>query len=309
MARPRAYPSWLRRGAAAVAAILATAATAGCSPSGPTTGDGQRVSILVSFYPLQFLAERIAGPDATVTSLTPPGAEPHDLELSPAQVAEIGRANLVVYLSGFQPAVDEAIAARTPAHVVDAAALTQLQPLGDDGASADSGAVLDPHFWLDPSRMAPVAQAIAKELAAIVPDQATTIDASRDAVTDDLTALDTRFTEGLATCERRTVVVTHAAFGYLAQRYDLTQLSVGGIDPDSEPSPARIREVAAALEGTGVTTVFFESQASPSIARTLAEQVGLTAEVLDPLEASAPGDYITRMDTDLATLRAALECS
>jgi zinc transport system substrate-binding protein len=293
-----------------VAATLALVAGAtGCTSGGPTSDDRDKVQVLVSFYPLQFLAERIAPAGATVATLTPPGAEPHDLELSPAQVADIGRANLVIYLSGFQPSVDEAIAARAPAHVVDAATLTHLESLAADGASTESGGVPDPHFWLDPLRMEPVADAIASQLTAIVPDDAAGIAERRDAVVGDLAALGTRFTDGLATCQLTTIVVTHAAFGYLARRYGLTQLSVGGIDPDSEPSPARIREVAASLEGTGVTTVFFESQASPDIARTLADQAGLTAEVLDPLEASAPGDYLTRMDTDLATLRGALECT
>jgi zinc transport system substrate-binding protein len=286
----------------------------------------------VSFYPLQFLAERVAGPDATVTSLTPPGAEPHDLELSPAQVAEIGRADLVVYLSGFQPAVDEAVAARAPAHVVDAAAVTDLVPLAEeseptpcptpsDGApgvceaeapatgEGEAGHPLDPHFWLDPTRMTPVATAIAEELAAIVPDSASGTEENRDAVTADLAALDERFSTGLEQCERRTIVTTHAAFGYLASRYGLTQLSVGGIDPEAEVSPARIREVADELEGTGVTTVFFESQATPEIAEALAEHAGLAAEVLDPLEAIDDGDYVSRMDQNLSTLRVALGCS
>ncbi|MDR1427244.1 MAG: metal ABC transporter substrate-binding protein [Bifidobacteriaceae bacterium] len=301
---------------------MSAATLAGCA-SAPATVDDDGPSVLVSFYPLQFLAERIGGPDTAISSLTPPGAEPHDLELSPAQVANVGRADLVVYVAGFQAAVDEAIAARTPAHVVDAAALTNLTPLAaetspcptpDTSETAICEAPnradepLDPHFWLDPTRMEPVADAIADALSGIAPDRAETYKANRDQTVSDLIDLDERFEEGLATCANRTIVATHAAFGYMAARYGLTQLSVGGIDPDAEPSPARIREVAALLEGTGATTVFFESQASPEIARTLADQVGLTAEVLDPLEAAGDGNYLTRMSTDLATLRAALQC-
>jgi zinc transport system substrate-binding protein len=320
-----------RRLAAAFAA--ACVALGGCAQSTPPSDDAGP-SVLVSFYPLQFLAERIAGPDAVVSSLTPPGAEPHDLELSPAQVAEVGRADLVVYISGFQPAVDEAIAARAPAHVVDAATVTTLMPLasgepghtdgdacaspGEDGTevceapdpeAGQASGPLDPHFWLDPTRMEGVATAIAEALDAIDPPGGSTYEANRDAVKEDLAALDSQFEQGLGQCARRTIVATHAAFGYLAARYGLTQLSVGGIDPDAEPSPARIREVSAALDGTGVTTVFFESQASPDIAEALAATAGLSTAVLDPLEATADGDYLTRMDTNLATLRTALDCS
>ncbi|MDR0432188.1 MAG: metal ABC transporter substrate-binding protein [Bifidobacteriaceae bacterium] len=284
------------------------AGLAGCGSPPTATGDAA-TQVLVSFYPLQYLAEQIGGADVSVESLTPPGAEPHDLELSPTQVAQIGQADLVIYLSGFQPSVDQAIAERNPTNVIDAAAFTSLQPLSDESDAPSEGDVLDPHFWLDPTRMEPVASAIAEQLGGIVPDNAGDFEANSGRVVDELTTLDAQFEEGLAQCELRTIVVTHAAFGYLARRYGLTQISVGGIDPDSEPSPARIREVVQALEGTGVTTVFFESLASPDIAEALADQADLTPAVLDPLEATAQGDYMTRMDANLIALRTALECS
>ncbi|MDR1151578.1 MAG: metal ABC transporter substrate-binding protein, partial [Bifidobacteriaceae bacterium] len=221
-ARPSHHPSTKPRGrqravGAAIVLGLAGMAAAGCgAPSDKTADAGP--SVLASFYPLQFLAERIAGPDATVTSLTPPGAEPHDLELSPSQVAQIGQADLVIYIAGFQPAVDEAIAARAPAHVIDAATLTSLIPLvggedhADEAADADSatpcptptegeagicaapgaeaegsggegttvaGQAMDPHFWLDPTRMEPVASVIAAELSAIAPAGSQTYEANR----------------------------------------------------------------------------------------------------------------------------------
>src|SRR6188472_3259990 len=88
-------------------AALGTAGLAGCGSS--QSGEG-RTSVVASFYPLAFAAERIGGDRVSVTNLTPPGAEPHDFELTPQDVARVQKADLVLYLShGFQPAVEKAI--------------------------------------------------------------------------------------------------------------------------------------------------------------------------------------------------------
>src|SRR3954451_24599503 len=131
---------------------------AGCSAADDAPAAAGTVDVMASFYPLQHVAEQVGGDRVTVRSLTPPGAEPHDVELSPAQVSRIDRADLVVYLSGFQAAVDDAVAQTSPAHVVDAAEDTTLRPADHEDESAeqheghDHGGD-DPHFWLDPSRM------------------------------------------------------------------------------------------------------------------------------------------------------------
>ena len=319
------------RAALATSVALATTLALGACGSGGTSGGGRAgesagdgaLEVLASFYPLQFVAERVGGDRVEVSNLTPPAAEPHDLELSPAQARSIGTADLVVYQSGFQPAVDEAVAAREPDHLVDAtdaagleehpggAATSTTDDHADDGHDHSSQDGLDPHFWLDPTRLVPVAEEVAAQLSAVDPDGADDYAANLEALTADLTALDAEYEAGLASCASPYLVTSHEAFGYLAERYGLEQVGITGIDPEAEPSPARLREVADVIRDHGVSTIFFETLTSPKVTRTLAQDVGVQAAVLDPLEglSDGAGDYLDVMRTNLETLRTGLVCA
>ena len=159
--------------------------------------------------------------------------------------------------------------------------------------------------------MPAVADAVADALSEIDPDGAATYRANADALSQRFTDLDETYAAGLASCERRVVVVSHEAFGYLAQRYDLEQVGISGIDPDTEPSPARLREVGELVRDEGVTTIFFETLVSPKVAQTLAGDLGVTTAVLDPIEGLADDtkDYFTIAEDNLDALRVALSCS
>lgn len=294
----------LRLHAARLAMPVAAAVLALGACSAGSTADG-RPSVLASFYPLQLVAQQVGGDRVEVTSLTPPGAEPHDLELSPAQVVRVGNADLVVYLSEFQPAVDDAIAAAPPAHAIDAASLTTLIPLA--GGSGD----LDPHFWLDPSRLPAVAHAVADQLSALDPAGAATYAANATALSARFDALDAAYANGLATCADRAFVTSHAAFGYLAARYDLEQVAISGLDPEADPSPDRLAQISRLVKDRGVRTIFFETLVSPKVAQTLAADLGVDARVLDPLEGvSDPSqDYFSIAEANLSALKMALSCS
>ncbi|WP_264030567.1 metal ABC transporter substrate-binding protein [Cellulosimicrobium sp. SH8] len=325
-----------RRRALATTAVLATAAlVASCSPGdspgdgGSGGGDDGRLQVLASFYPLQYVVEQVGGEHVDVSNLTPPAAEPHDLELAPAQVRAIGDADLVVYLSGFQPAVDEGIEQRAPEHVVDAAASAGLEEHpGGEGEHADESAeehaehadesgdghdhgATDPHFWLDPTRLAAVGDAVADELSAVDPDHADDYAAGAAALTADLDDLDAEFAEALAPCSGATLVTSHEAFGYLAERYDLHQVGISGIDPEAEPSPARLREVGEVVRENDVTTIFFETLVSPKVTQTLADDLGVQTALLDPIESLAEGatDYREVMESNLEALTSGLACS
>ncbi|MFD7024210.1 metal ABC transporter substrate-binding protein [Promicromonospora sukumoe] len=323
-------------GAALTSLVLAGAATlAGCSApgAGGTGGASDGVVVLASFYPLQYVAQQIGGDLVTVDNLTPPAAEPHDLELSPAQVREIGTADLVVYLSGFQAAVDEGVESRAPEHVVDAADAAGLvehegteeeghegeteeehAEHADEGDGHDHGAT-DPHFWLDPSRLAAVGQAVADELAAVDPEHADEYAAGALRLGEQLDALDQEMADGLAACQGATLVTSHAAFGYLADRYALEQVGISELDPEAEPSPARLREIGDVVRANGVTTLYSETLVSPKVTETLASDLGVDTAVLDPLEglsedASAAGDdYVSVMRANLAALEEGLVCA
>jgi zinc transport system substrate-binding protein len=288
-----------------LAAVLGLAAGAltGCSDAPePTPGP---LAVLASFYPLEFVAERVGGDRVTVANLTPPGAEPHDLELAPQDVAAVSDADLVLTLSGFQPALDDAVTntGTTALDVADAARL--------DLSTADGGGV-DPHFWLDPTRLADVADAVAGQLGALDPEGATQYTANAEDLRADLDVLDQEFASGLATCDSRQLVTAHEAFGYLAQRYDLRQVGIAGVGPESEPTSADLARISDFVVDEGVTTVFYETLVSPEVARAVAEETGATTAVLDPLEglvaATADDDYLTVMRDNLASLSTGLGC-
>ena len=298
-------------------AVLATVALAltGCGTSS-ADGDGrggEPVQAVAAFYPLHFLLERVGGGDVAIEDLAKPGAEPHDLELTPRQVGRLSTADLVVYEKGFQPAVDDAVDQQAVGHALDVAA---VQPLATgyvpivEGELAQDGQRNDPHIWLDPTRMSALAGAVGDRLAQLRPAQAQQIRDRTAALQGELAALDGEFRTGLARCDRKDIVTSHNAFGYLAQRYGLNQVGITGLTPEQEPTPGRLADVARFARENGVTTIFFEDLVSPKTAQSLADEVGARAEVLSPIEGRPEtGDYLTAMRADLAALRTALGCA
>lgn len=319
-------------GALICASSLLLAAACGGAGAGTGAGDAQpgQLKIVTAFYPFQFITERVAGSHAQVSSLTQPGAEPHDLELTPRQVADLSTADFVVYEKTFQAAVDEAVAQSGNAHVLDTTSVVPLQPLasGEHDHEADSAGTpaegteegadhqesgMDPHVWLDPTNVATITAAVATQLSTIDPEHAADYAANAKALEADLTALDESFTTGLATCERTEFITTHAAFGYLAKRYGLDQIGINGLSPESEPSPSRIAEVQGEAKDHGVTTIFYETLVSPAVAQSMAGDLGLKTDVLDPIEgitAKSKGqDYLAVMKANLTALKTANACS
>ncbi|WP_175411134.1 metal ABC transporter substrate-binding protein [Streptomyces sp. TRM64462] len=327
--------------AATGAALLGLVTLSACGGSSGATGkdksgkDG-KLDVVASFYPMQFLAEQIGGDHVSVTTLTKPGAEPHDLELTARQVGELGEADYILYLKGIQPAVDDAIQQADVKNKVDAATLTTLEDHGaevdghegheghegetasehaehadehaDEHGHEDAGA--DPHIWLDPVKYAEVAKGVGDSLAKADPDNAAAYKKNTDELVKKLDALHTKFDQGLKNTTTRTFITTHSAFGYLAERYKLDQEGIAGLDPESEPSPARIKQLQDVAKKDNVSTVFFETLASDKTAKTLAKDTGLKTDVLDPLEGitkkSKGADYIEVMESNLVALQKAL---
>jgi zinc transport system substrate-binding protein len=225
--------------------------------------------------------------------LTPPGSEPHDLELTPKEVARIESADVVLYLShGFQPAVSKA-AAQASGRVVDVL----------HGLPQEAGLSADPHVWLDPVLFGDVVRRIA-----------TALHGSPAPLLHDLRTLDRQYGRGLAHCARKAIVTSHAAFGYLVRRYGLTQVPITGLTPESEPTPKQLADVVELVRRTHATTVFFETLVSPRLADTVAREVHARTAVLDPIEGLTPAEqkrgdnYLTLMRQNLANLRKALAC-
>jgi zinc transport system substrate-binding protein len=285
------------------AAAAVAFAAAGCG-SVRSSDDG-RVEIVASFYPLSWAAERVGGDRVAVTNLTPPGVEPHDIELSPEQVVDVADARVAIVLGGaFQPAVEAAAADRREPTLV----------VLDELDATPAGAT-DPHVWLDPVLMRAIVDAVEATLVEVDPQHRSEYRERGDDVRTELEVLDAAFSAGLADCERRDLFTAHDAFGWLAARYDLRVESIAGLSPDEEPSPARLAELAQLVEETGTTTIFVETLLSPEIAETLADEAGgLRTAVLDPLEGldedaiRGGAAYPSVMRDNLTALRAGLDC-
>ncbi len=283
---------------AVVAAALAVLAPllSGCGNLGSAH---DQPTVVTSFYPLEFVAREVTGGHQRVLNLTHPGMEPHDLELTVAQTADVVDADVVLYEHGFQAAVDSAVAENRTGPSVDAAAVAGLR-----GA--------DPHFWQDPTRLSKVAAAFTAEMTKVDPAHAADYRANLARLQDRLAGLDRAYRAGLAHCARRTIVVTHDAFSYLGRRYHLSVVAINGLSPDAEPSPAHIRQLHDLVERRHLTTVFTERLASPVLADTLASSLGIRTAVLDPIEglsaSTANQNYLTLMRRNLAALRKANGC-
>ncbi|MDQ7902976.1 metal ABC transporter substrate-binding protein [Phytohabitans sp. ZYX-F-186] len=322
--RNRPTPRAFLATAAAAALALGALTACGDDASSDTGAVAGKLDVVAAFYPLQFVAERVGGDAVSVTNLAKPGAEPHDLELNADQVAQIADAKVVVYLKGFQPAVDEAVEQQGGDRAFDVSTAVPLldATAGHEHEGEEAGAEeeeheeaaggKDPHVWLDPTRLATIGEKVAERLGQADPDHAADYTARAATLRTDLDTLDKEYAAGLKTCQRREIVTSHSAFGYLADRYDLEQIGITGLTPEDEPSPQRLAEVATEAREHKATTIFFETLVSPKVAETIANEVGAKTAVLDPIEGLQPGssdDYFSVMRKNLATLEPALGCS
>ena len=333
--------------ACAAATALALSACTSTASSGDSSSKDGSLTVMASFYPLKYLAEKVGGEHVSVTSLTPDGAEPHDLELSPKMVDSLSSADAVIYLAGFQSAVDEAIEQQAPKTVIDVSSAAELVEAGSDANhpaeeeeatdETQSGETeahdhdheghdheghdhaghdhhhdmsADPHFWLDPVRMAKAATLVGDKLAEADSAHADTYKANAKALAEELTTLGDTLVTKTSKCQVKTFVTAHTAFGYLADRTGLTQVGISGLDPESSPSPARLAEIGQIAKEQGVTTIFTEALIDPKVAQTLADALGITTAVLDPIESQtdASKDYAAVMQANIDALTKANNC-
>jgi zinc transport system substrate-binding protein len=275
-------------------AAAAVVVAAGCGgDAGGSSGSSGGKRVVAGFYPLAFVASQVGGGGVRVQDLTPPGTEPHDLEVSPSDVRDVLSADHVLLLGhGFQPQLERAAGK-------SGKVIRLLDAPGVDPHPSD------PHVWLDPVRFAAVATRVGEVLRQ--PERARTLVAR-------LHALDREFRAGLAHCAGNEIVTSHEAFRYLAERYGLRQVAITGISPEAEPTPAALRRVVDVVRTTHATTVFSEPLVSKRLAQTVANETGAKTDVLDPIEALTSAerargdDYFDLMRNNLDALRAGLRC-
>jgi len=307
------------------ALVLATSVlVASCGSDEPTRSSNATITVVAAFYPLEEAARGVGGDLVTVTDLTPPGQGPHDLELQPAQMGIFETADVAIYIGrGFQPQVEAAIA-NSPDSLTRLDLLDRVGLLGvDDQLAGTSGEVdgevldgdVDPHVWLDPSRMVIMVDAITATFVAVDPDNAAAYRDNAERYLTDLRGLDGEYRVALAECRSRVIVTSHRAFGYLADTYDLRQIPIAGISPDVEPDARTLEAIATEARAEGVTTIFLESIAPPALAETVAREIGAELDLLDPIEGltqdqlDAGDTYASIMRGNLQRLVAGLGCT
>jgi zinc transport system substrate-binding protein len=279
-------------------------------------GKSGKVAVVASFYPLQYATEQIGGDHVAVTNLTKPGAEPHDVELSPRDVASVSRASLVIYERGLQSSVDQAVESEAGSRGLDVAPAANLDLVFQPGIGApprsSAAGTTDPHFWLDPARYGDVATVIAQRLARLDPAHKADYLNNAKAFRDELSTLNVEYSVELANCWRKEIVTSHSAFGYLAQRLGWVQIAIDGLAPEQEPRASDLAAVSTYARAHGVTTVYAETLASPAIAQAVAREVGARVATLDPIEGlstqSHGKDYFEVMRSNLEALRAGQGC-
>lgn len=288
----------------------------GAGSDGAGSGRAAGLRVVTAFYPLQYATQRVLGDGGTASILTKAGVEPHDLKLTSKEVGAVSSAPLVVYLRGFQPAVDQAVSTEASGHALDVSKAADLSltytPIEQGQSNTAERGAVDPHFWLDPLRLAAVADAIAARLAQVDPARGASFTANAAALRGDLQALDAEFRTGLTSCADPHLVTSHNAFGYLAQRYRLRQVGITGLSPDQEPNATQLAQVTTFVRANHVRTIYYETLVSPKVADTVAAETGAKTAVLDPIEgltdASQGTDYLQVMRANLRALRTHQSC-
>lgn len=274
---------------------------------------GGVVKVVASFYPLAYFAALVGGDLVTVQNLTPAGVEPHDFEPSLREIALMGDADLFLYNgASFEPWVAGWLRGEfvRPQVTIDMTA----ELVTRNGALIEYQGSVDPHVWLDPVIVIREVEILRDTLIRIDPAHQETYQANAARAFESLEELNGHFTEGLASCKLRDVVVSHEAFNYLAQRYGFSVRSIAGISPEEEPSPKELAQIVELARAKGIKFIFFETMVSPKLAETIAREIGGGILILNPLESltsdevQSGEDYFSLMEKNLINLRTALSC-
>ncbi len=273
---------------------------------------GNKIRATVSFYPLFFFASQIGGDKIEAINITPSGAEPHDYEPTAQDVAQIERSDVLILnggqLESWGDKIKENLGGKKVMVVTAAEGLT-TQEMEEEGKK-----IQDPHVWLDPVLAKKEVEVIAQTFIKKDSINKAYYEQNTKQLQEKLDALDAQFRQGLQNCLQKNIVTSHAAFGYVASRYNLKQVPIAGLSPDSEPSPQQLAEVARFAKTNNVKYIFFETLVSPRLAQTIAKEVGAKTLVFNPLEGltkeqkDAGKDYLSIQKENLDNLKVALEC-
>lgn len=269
--------------------------------------------VVTTLFPLEDWARMLGGTDIRVVNIVPDGAEPHDYEPTAEDMRMLADAALVVSVGeGFDDRLTSSV---PPEKLLTFLEHTQTQLVHDDQGHEDDShgheeAAFDPHVWLDAENAQEMVAAMGMALSMFAPQA----EGRAAEYAEQLRAMDERFAQTLATCALRDIIVAHDAYGYLENRYQITAHPVMGLSPEGEPDANTVARIIDEARELGVTTIFFEALVDDGVARIIADDVGATVEVLDPLEGITPkarragATYLGIMEQNRQALTAALQC-
>ncbi|MDF1536327.1 MAG: zinc ABC transporter substrate-binding protein [bacterium] len=289
----------------------------------PAKAQSNRLTVVASVFPLYEFAREVAGPFADVRILLPAGVEPHSWEPKPSDIVFLSRADIFLYVGeSMEPWAHDLVGAVKGKGLESVEIMDSSGFAGDDGPDSSKSIVngghdqgSDPHFWLDLAQAARAVRITGKILSAKDPGNGEIYTSRAAQYARRLEELDMAFELGLSRCSSTTLVTGgHAAFGHLAKRYGLTQVSIYGLSPDTEPSARHMAAVIKQVRELNVNTVFFEETVNPELARVLSRETGAGMLSLNPVSnlTSAQwqsGTALTDlMEQNLKSLREGLSC-
>lgn len=286
-----------------VAIALGLARRAWIQPPLPTLGT---IPVVATFYPLAYFAQVIGADHVVVTTIVPPGVEPHDFEPSARDTERVQQAKIFLTNGGDIDRWADSLKTLVSEKKGQVVAMNEV--------FADVDIAKDSHLWLDPVFAAREVRAIRDALVAADSEHAGSYEQNAEALTERLAKLDEQYSSGLGQCPTKEIIVSHNAFQFLQRRYGLSVYAIGGISPHEEPSAKALTELTILAKSKQIKTVFFETLASPKIAQTLANTVGAQTMELNPIEGVSLADqgqgqnYETVMEINLDHLKTALGC-
>lgn len=273
--------------------------------------DAHKLQVTASYYPLYDFAKAVGGDKVQVTTMTPPGAEPHDYEPSPQALIAAQKSAVFIYNGGqLEPWVTNFV--KEYRHTAVRASDGINLVLAED--TDNPGRVADPHFWLDPILAQQIVDSIEQGFAKADPANKDVFAQNATAYKAKLTQLNADYQQGLANCQLNTVITAHDAFSYMAARYNLQVIAIAGMSPDEEPSAGRLAQLSQLVREQGIQYILFERLVSPRLADTIATETGAHTLVFDPIEGLAAADqkqgkdYLSIQHENLKNLRTALAC-
>ncbi|WP_374110655.1 metal ABC transporter substrate-binding protein [Neobacillus cucumis] len=298
--------------------IVSGCSNAASTKSEKTSEGSKKLQIVTTFYPMYYFAQKVAGSSANVELLIPNGVEPHDWEPTANDMAKIQDSDLFIYNSRYFETWTEKVfkSINDPnLKVIEASNGIELMDALDseEEDNHEHTSSKDPHVWLSPVLAQKEVDNIAKALEQADPKNKDKFQKNAAALNSELADLDSLYKETIDKAKKKEFVTQHAAFGYLAKQYGLTQIPIAGLSPDVEPTLGKLAELTDLTKKKNVKIIYFEELTSSKVADTLAKEIGAKTEVLNPLEGLTKKeqekglDYIDVMKNNLESLKLSLQ--